>query len=285
MATPKKFGFEVVRDYKTRQNRARATCSCGAYGHVTFKGRLPPPDFLDKKMVEAGWERVNGNRWRCPDCIAARAAKRAGDKPSVKLAPMAPPPKRREPHPEILAAIRLQPRPIHRIDVYGLALALEEFSKGVNSREAATPFNISDSTLTRWARALSITKGGGIPGDLTMNIAQQKPRPLTPLETRKAFNLLDKLFDDVAGRYATGWSDERVAAEIDVPRASLTAARDEAYGKLKSNPEVDKLLELVERLQKESDQIDKQIATLTGEQSRLRKGIDEATTKALALSV
>lgn len=69
--------------------------------------------------------------------------------------------------------------------------------------------------------------------------ANASPRLLTVDEKVKVRNLLDRFFDDAAGNYIGGYSDQRIGEECSVPWASIAALRDMAYGPLKSNPEVE----------------------------------------------
>lgn len=66
--------------------------------------------------------------------------------------------------------------------------------------------------------------------------------PIAPLpgpQRMKIRTLLDKHFDDAAGRYLDGYSDQRVATEVDVPRIHVEKAREAAYGPIRAFPEVE----------------------------------------------
>jgi hypothetical protein len=77
--------------------------------------------------------------------------------------------------------------------------------------------------------------------DMTKPTAPQPviPVPLTNEQRLKVRSLLDKHFDDAAGRYLDGYSDQRVAAEVGAPRIHVERAREAAYGPIKAYPEVD----------------------------------------------
>lgn len=68
---------------------------------------------------------------------------------------------------------------------------------------------------------------------------QGSPRALTVDERLAVRNLLDHKFDDKAGRYTDGYSDQRIGQEVRVPWASVKAMREIAYGELKGNDELD----------------------------------------------
>lgn len=55
--------------------------------------------------------------------------------------------------------------------------------------------------------------------------------------------ILDGNFDDKAGRYLSNYSDEKVSAETNIPRAIVAQYRETAYGPIKSDPEIAALRE------------------------------------------
>lgn len=74
------------------------------------------------------------------------------------------------------------------------------------------------------------------------------PRPpalvLQSLTTEKRVRIRGKLdghFDDARGAYIDGYSDQRIAEEVDVPRAVVVAMREAAYGQITADPEIDAL--------------------------------------------
>jgi hypothetical protein len=64
---------------------------------------------------------------------------------------------------------------------------------------------------------------------------------LTTAAKARVRRLLDEHFDDEAGRYIEGYSDQRIGQEADVPWAAVAAMREAAYGPLRADPRIDRL--------------------------------------------
>jgi hypothetical protein len=64
------------------------------------------------------------------------------------------------------------------------------------------------------------------------------PREATTAERGKIRGLLDANFDDATGAYLAGYSDQRIADEVKVPRAIVTRIREVGYGAIKQDPEL-----------------------------------------------
>lgn len=72
--------FHVDRHAGTKAGRI--TCStCGTVGSINVNN-LPPPEYLDKKFAQRGWE-LDPNV--CPDCVVKRKRAKAAAKAAVKL--------------------------------------------------------------------------------------------------------------------------------------------------------------------------------------------------------
>lgn len=82
--------------------------------------------------------------------------------------------------------------------------------------------------------------------------AQPAMRELTPAEKRKVRELLDGHFDEELGAYLDGYSDERIAAEVMAPRAAVTKIREDAYGPIKVDPELQAIRERLDKLEKDA---------------------------------
>lgn len=54
----------------------------------------------------------------------------------------------------------------------------------------------------------------------------------------KIRGLLDKHFDDAAGHYLDGMSDQKIAEAVNVSRVTVEQVREAAYGSIKINPEL-----------------------------------------------
>jgi hypothetical protein len=75
---------------------------------------------------------------------------------------------------------------------------------------------------------------------------------LTADQRRKVREKLDEFFDDARGCYLPAraggdlYSDQRIAEELDMPRALVVAIREASYGTIKTDPEIDALRHQVE---------------------------------------
>jgi hypothetical protein len=67
------------------------------------------------------------------------------------------------------------------------------------------------------------------------------PRQLTTKERAAVRDLLDTHFDDEAGRYRNGYTDQNIGDELNIPYALVSGMREAAYGPIKSDPEIDQL--------------------------------------------
>jgi hypothetical protein len=97
-------------------------------------------------------------------------------------------------------------------------------------------------------------------GDIKMPVVDIKTIPSTIKVSLR--NLLDKFFDDAAGAYIEGYSDEKIAEEVDVPRATVFAYREAAYGPLKRDPDVDAVLAGLADIRAKQADIQSQLAKL-----------------------
>ena len=66
-------------------------------------------------------------------------------------------------------------------------------------------------------------------------------RDPTHEERLKIRGLLDTYFDDKLGSYLSGYSDQKIGNELNVPWAIVTKIREAAYGPIRVDPEVEKL--------------------------------------------
>lgn len=76
----------------------------------------------------------------------------------------------------------------------------------------------------------------------------------------KIRNRLDENFDDEKGVYLAGYSDEKIATELDIPRSQVFAYREMAYGPLKSDPEVDAIMAALVDLRSQLANIQSELA-------------------------
>lgn len=80
---------------------------------------------------------------------------------------------------------------------------------------------------------------GESPGKKTAEVIQMQLKPLQNEHRLRIRDLLDKHFDDSLGRYLDGYSDQKVADEVMVPRAHVEGIRETAYGPIRNPPELD----------------------------------------------
>jgi hypothetical protein len=75
-----------------------------------------------------------------------------------------------------------------------------------------------------------------------MTIAPIKPAVPNPTATSdqrmRVWGYLDKHFDDSAGLYLDGMSDQKIAEAVKVPRIIVERMREAAYGPIRINPEI-----------------------------------------------
>lgn len=78
----------------------------------------------------------------------------------------------------------------------------------------------------------------------TLATAIQADKPQAPRieptlkEARTIMDLIEAHFIEKDGRYKDGWSDDKIAQALDLPRAMITKVRDEAYGPIKAPTEL-----------------------------------------------
>lgn len=98
-------------------------------------------------------------------------------------------------------------------------------------------------------------------------MADIKPRDPTPQERVKIRSVLDSYFDDAAGCWLDGYSDQKAGEEIGVPWALVTRIREAAYGPIRVDPEV-------AGLRAELAQIGRELAALTEKHGAAQKRLD-----------
>lgn len=83
--------------------------------------------------------------------------------------------------------------------------------------------------------------------------AKLVPAPPTSAQRHQIRQHLDKSFDDDAGCYLDGLSDQRVAEQVGVPRIVVEQMREAAYGPIKLDPVVAGLRNEVAQAKRELD--------------------------------
>lgn len=71
----------------------------------------------------------------------------------------------------------------------------------------------------------------------------EPPREMTRDDRRIVFAKLQEAYGTETTGYTSGWTDERVATDLGVPLAWVHEMRNDYFGPLGSNPEIDRLVE------------------------------------------
>lgn len=66
-------------------------------------------------------------------------------------------------------------------------------------------------------------------------------RAATPDERMRVRHKLDAVFDDAKGMYLDGYTDQRLAEELTLPRKIVEQIREAAYGPIRTDPDIDQL--------------------------------------------
>lgn len=72
-----------------------------------------------------------------------------------------------------------------------------------------------------------------------LGLEVQQPREPSRQDVRKIVSELEDHFDEVSGKYRGGTTDATIAADLAVPRAWVTKTREEWFGPLKGNEDLD----------------------------------------------
>ena len=110
-----------------------------------------------------------------------------------------------------------------------------------------------------------------------------QPRALTPDERGKVRDLLDLNFDAEAGRFISGYSDDRIAKEVNVPRKAVEVMRETAYGELKVSPEMAKAMDDAAALKKTGQGLLADLANLQGQARGLADKVKTFNERAAAV--
>lgn len=95
------------------------------------------------------------------------------------------------------------------------------------------------------------------------------PKPMGREDKRLIFEKLNEVYIDEKEGYSTPWTDDKVAKDLGVPRAWVADVRDEMFGPVASNSDIDHVL--------------KASKTLTDEIAKHREQGDKLMTSANAL--
>lgn len=204
----------------------RVQCGCGAHAEMKFRP-TDSPDWVIREFVKKGWKvgRKGGTQF-CPTCSEHYHGK-------VEL------------DDEIKAAMR----------------SLRE--QGHSTREIASMLGVSQEPVARYLRSPEAKAALKPQADVRQETAQptpipepaSEPEPLPPPEQEPepspsilaisqicdTLSFLNRYFHD--GRYAQGWSDERIASVLELFPEQVAQVRLESrdHGPIKPSPEVEAL--------------------------------------------
>lgn len=77
------------------------------------------------------------------------------------------------------------------------------------------------------------------------------PRQMSREDRRIVFEKLNEVYIDDKQGYASPWTDEKVSTDLGVPRAWVTNVREEMFGPVGSNSDIDKFLSEISELRDE----------------------------------
>lgn len=102
-----------------------------------------------------------------------------------------------------------------------------------------------------------------------------------PKIARKVYALLDDHFNEETKLYRSGWSDAKIAAEIQTSVEVVSRIREEAYGKLAQDPALQALRDDIELARMETIELQTQfntnVATMLDKLAGLEKRLVETT--------
>jgi hypothetical protein len=254
-------------------------CKCGREQCLPYVGALPPPEVLRKKLAQMGYS-PKGKNWVCDICTYATRGKIEAAPVQAKTAEPAVAPQTDLDRLEKIVAeakdvLNANSNRKTKFDPRKLSAGLLLYASGGSIADQEKASGLSDTTIERWATRLGIGRKRRLDWEnieLTedrMNQATQmagrapvsepaaQPPKVVPLrvltahQTAKLSIKLDTVFDPETGKYTSDWTDQKIAEHLDIPRANVTAFRDEAFGKLKVNPDLDKALEMLARMEDE----------------------------------
>lgn len=232
---------------------ARLTCSaCEFTGKVKIKS-LMPPEQLDNKFQRTGWEL---DPHICPTCISKRRFERQmksfavvpegvsplpgiADSSCSNLALAAPMAQEVEVEPEPVAK-RAPPEKKPKLKLAPKYEKMAEFAKTAAQALAEMPVAPPPAPPRNVPVPAPVTTPSKqeVPAAMSSPLADNDVLRAVSAETHKAAATMHKLlaehFDGEEGRYAMGWSDERIANDTGLSVTHVSDVRDIAYGALKT---------------------------------------------------
>lgn len=101
----------------------------------------------------------------------------------------------------------------------------------------------------------------------------EPPREMTREDRRLIFAKLDEHYLDEIRGYDTGWTDDRVAKDLGVPRAWVGKVRDENFGPEEGSGEILRIQQAIAELKAQAVALLEQIDALKADLAALKAGI------------
>jgi hypothetical protein len=188
-------------------------CKCGAEHMEPSPNGLhnPPQGAADKTMRRTGWQ-LGRNRKNdiCPECVEVRKVARdemRQERQRSKLGDVMPP--------ELIALSGKSPPP-------SFAIKPNINVVPIKPAQPAAPVNVE----VKMAEQAEI----------------EAPREMSRADRRIIIAKIEEVYLDEQTGYSDGWSDQRVANDLGVPRAWVARLREENFGPEASNAATRKLL-------------------------------------------
>lgn len=103
------------------------------------------------------------------------------------------------------------------------------------------------------------------------------PRQMSRDDRRIVFEKLNEVYLDEKQGYAAPWTDEKVATDLGVPRAWVQNVREEMFGPVSSNGDIDALIVAVKSLNDEITKHREQGEKLVSAAAQMQKQVDKIT--------
>jgi hypothetical protein len=122
-------------------------------------------------------------------------------------------------------------------------------------------------------------------GKCQMTKSTTGPSPAARKSLAKATRLLSEYFDEEAGAFRDGWSDDAIAKEVGLSESAVAEWREDSFGPLRVPPEMARLeaemLKVQKKVQTDLDEVRELVSGISrefGEKiAALRLELDEAT--------
>lgn len=115
-------------------------------------------------------------------------------------------------------------------------------SKGEPAAKAAEPIPAATDATARVSQAAAPQPAPTAPlGAKETAMTTTTVRAPTPDERTRVRHKLDGVFDDSNGMYLDGYSDQKVADDLKLPRKIVEQIREAAYGPIRTDPEIEQL--------------------------------------------